>query len=96
VTFEGLEFLYIFLQTPKTVRVTVHAMFKNSRGTSYGNSSNHRERFNGIHFDLAKFNLGRGTIKDKRIVLQEALRGITADKKIVQHCKEVVRKCIRN
>lgn len=43
-------------------------------------------------FDLRKFDLPKGTIKDKKTFLNATLNTIQNDRKMVEHCKNVCRK----
>jgi hypothetical protein len=43
-------------------------------------------------FDLRTFQLGRGTIKEKKMMLTQTLDGVLENRKAIQNCKEVVRK----
>jgi hypothetical protein len=43
-------------------------------------------------FDLKTFSLGRGTLREKKMVLNQTLENVIQNKKAIQNCKEAVRK----
>jgi hypothetical protein len=50
------------------------------------------DAFSMHQFDLRKFDLPKGTLKDKKSFLVATLNTIQNDKKMIEHCKNVCRK----
>jgi hypothetical protein len=99
LSFAGTDYLYMFLTSKKTVKVKVNVHFrgaeplKKSRpGTQHDGSRNEVDAFSMHGFDLRKFDLPKGTIKDKKTFLNATLTTIQNDRKMIEHCRDVCRK----
>jgi hypothetical protein len=92
--------LFIFLSSKKTIKVKASVHFRGGDGirkTKAGSNA-----MDGAHtevdalsmhqFDLRKFDLPKGTLKDKKNFLVATLNTIQNDKKMIEHCKNVCRK----
>lgn len=90
ITFDNKEYLFISLSSSKLIKVKVTVSFRGEKGLKYGTTINFKRRVDMNNFDLTKFTLGRGSIKDKKTVLTDAIKSITGDKTMIKHCKEVV------